>query len=395
MLAYNLTDLNNLMIHNQVDEAADRKLVTEEEVKNIKKAYPVNYYMPNIFIRIGLFIVTLIATGALYSLLSIIMALTDDISWLLLSYSIVSFILLEIMIQKKRYYCAGVDDALLYNAISNLVGGFAVLKFISESPDSYIYISLFMAVVTTIAALRYADRWVTLASMLAWLFFIGSLWHKWIEDWRMTLPLVMIICCIILYILSKRFRHHKSLLHYRDCLRIIEIASLIGTYVFGNYYIVELWRKEISWSNTEKVPTSIDPKTETRWNTFYIVWTILVPVVYLLWGYIKKDIILLRLGVLALAASIITYHHYSDILTPEWAMVLYGALLIVLSYSLIRWLKRGVDHFTYDPYGDNAGWLEMEAMIIGGGFGGHGQAPEKGMQFGGGDFGGGGTGMKF
>ena len=58
MIAYNHTSLDNLLINEEAADAFHQQLISMEEYKAVEKTYPVNLYTPNIFIRIGLFLLT-------------------------------------------------------------------------------------------------------------------------------------------------------------------------------------------------------------------------------------------------------------------------------------------------------------------------------------------------
>ena len=58
MLAYSTTTLENLAIHEAAEEAADFNLISPQKETEIKAHYVVGLYSPNIFVRIGLCLLT-------------------------------------------------------------------------------------------------------------------------------------------------------------------------------------------------------------------------------------------------------------------------------------------------------------------------------------------------
>ena len=56
MIAYNQKGLDNLSIRDQAREAFADGCMTAEENAKIGVAYPVEFYTPNVFICIGLFV---------------------------------------------------------------------------------------------------------------------------------------------------------------------------------------------------------------------------------------------------------------------------------------------------------------------------------------------------
>ena len=59
MIAYNKTSLHNERIQEQSTTVFENNFISKEELQNIQLKYPVPFYTLNIFIRIGLFILTL------------------------------------------------------------------------------------------------------------------------------------------------------------------------------------------------------------------------------------------------------------------------------------------------------------------------------------------------
>ncbi|WP_449435710.1 hypothetical protein [Pedobacter steynii] len=60
MIIYNNIWLANLLIREEAQKARKAEAISIDEQKKIADKYPVGFYTPNIFIRIGLFILTCI-----------------------------------------------------------------------------------------------------------------------------------------------------------------------------------------------------------------------------------------------------------------------------------------------------------------------------------------------
>ena len=73
MIAYNKTSLDNLMLIRETEKAFKKGAITAGERDNIKAAYPVALYMPNIYLRIGLFILTSIVASFSFGLLCLML----------------------------------------------------------------------------------------------------------------------------------------------------------------------------------------------------------------------------------------------------------------------------------------------------------------------------------
>ena len=60
MIAYKEKSLDQLVINEECEKALKRQLITAEEYGAIKAAHKSQLYSPNMFIRIGLFVLTVV-----------------------------------------------------------------------------------------------------------------------------------------------------------------------------------------------------------------------------------------------------------------------------------------------------------------------------------------------
>jgi hypothetical protein len=84
MIIYNKTWLNNLMAHELVSDEENGGYITRAESNAIKQKYPVGFYLPGIFIRVGLFILTCVITLCVMGLLSLMLEssqVLDSFGW--------------------------------------------------------------------------------------------------------------------------------------------------------------------------------------------------------------------------------------------------------------------------------------------------------------------------
>jgi len=79
MIAYNKIWLNNLRVQNDVKENLERGFITAGEFKNIKDKYPVGFYTPGLFARLGLFILTIIVITFAEGIISLLFASASDL----------------------------------------------------------------------------------------------------------------------------------------------------------------------------------------------------------------------------------------------------------------------------------------------------------------------------
>ncbi|HEX3934368.1 MAG TPA: hypothetical protein VHW43_06790, partial [Puia sp.] len=63
MIAYNPTYLDSRAVQAEAAKAFAKKVITEEEYHRIRGAYAYTLYTPNIYVRIGLLLLTVLASA--------------------------------------------------------------------------------------------------------------------------------------------------------------------------------------------------------------------------------------------------------------------------------------------------------------------------------------------
>jgi hypothetical protein len=135
---------------------------------------------------------------------------------------------------------------------------------------------------------------------------------------------------------------------------------------------------------------------------FFYCFTFLLPWVYLWVALRRKDRVMLWVGMVLVILAVLTYKYYFSLAPPEVSLTVAGALLIAMAYLAIRWLKNPLAQIRYgltyeeDEEGSPSGLLNAEALFIAQTVGPAAPTqPDNTLEFGGGDFGGGGAGGRY
>lgn len=385
MVAYNHTWLNNLSIDQEAEAAFEEKLIDDKELAAIKASYPVGFYTPNPFIRFGLFILTVIIASLAFGLITLMLFTSsgeDALGGMLIFYAILCYIALEMMVQSKFHYRSGVDDALICMSVVFLISGLNNVTNISFTSNAIIIL-----ISTLYMAIRFADMLMSAVSFLALLATVFLVYEKAGPYAKASMPFLMIVVCLFIYFFTKKGLKNKHFHNYYSSLTLIEFLSLLCLYAAGNYFVVReagSMMYEINLPENAGIPMG--------W-LFWIL-TMLLPVAYIFAGLYKKDIILLRAGLILIAFTVFTVRYYYSVFPMEVPMTIGGALMILISYLFIRYLKEPKHGFTYKEASRKHALdkLNAEALIITGTMG-TGPAGPSGSttQFGGGSGGGAGA----
>ena len=338
MIAYNETWLYNKYLQNQAGEAVHEQCITADEYDAICKAKEVKFYTPNYFVRIGLAALTLVICSFSLGLIALISNFKSPEA-LFIFPGIVCYVIAELMIKNKAHYNSGVDNMLVWMAAIFFCFGFMVSKFIS---DSNVMLSLVALVVCMALALRFADRLLSTAAAMALLCFVFFCNQRMGGAAKPASPFILMVVLGALYYFSARAMKMRSLLLYRGCLECVNIVALVAFYASCNYYVVS----EVG-NSTDNAGYKPDVALPLGW--FFWIWTFLVPVIYITLGIRKRNVTVIRTGVILVAAAIMTYRYYRSIMAPETAMMLAGTILFIVSYSLINYLKEPRNGFTFKP----------------------------------------------
>lgn len=349
MIAYNKQQLDNREIVLEAEKAFRRQLIPQEELDNIRAAYPVALYTPNMYLRIGLFILTLIIGIFSYGFLCLIMlsgASENVFGGINIFFAIGSFIVLELLVKEKKHYKSGADAALMWMCGGALIGGVMLLGGGSDP----VALGIFFLVVSMWFFLRFADQVMGWVAQLALLFTLVEM----LQSLRLVLPFLIIGVSFGMYWLLRRLVNQEQFRHYKGVMKGMQALALLTLYAGGNYFVV----REVNegWFGLTALPMG------------WIFWvlTVAIPLLYLYFGLRNKDQILLRVGLILVAAIVFTVRYYHSVAPLEVAMTAGGIVMVLFAYFIIRYLKVPKHGFTSEE-DDEKGTLEalqIESIVI-------------------------------
>jgi hypothetical protein len=389
MIAYNRTSLDNMIIRKQADEAFGAGCISPEENTKIGVNYPVYFYTPNIFICIGLFLLTTVIVAFSLGLLFLIGAGgINSVIFLLIFSALVCYGALEYTVHKRRHFRSGVDYALLWMSAGLLFTGlYLTVNNMSTTSQCIIIFTI-----SLLFTLRFINHIMALVAYMALLAFIFNISAEPGGTTRLITPFILMTVSVACWFLCFRFYIHENFRHYRQCLNVLKVSALISFYLAGNYFVVRELSNYMFGSFQH-----VGERISLGW-LFWIL-TVATPVLYISQGIWKKDHIFLWVGLLLMAATVFTVRHYYSVLPAEWAMMFGGIGIIAIAYGLIRYLK--IPRYGLTSQENNNKHLlekfQIESLVIAETFAvpAAAPAPANDFQFGGGSGGGGGAGGQY
>src|SRR4051794_22637939 len=113
MTVYNLTTLKNIYMRQQVDKTHKRNYLSLEQKDAIYNAYPVDLFMPNVFVRIGLAVLTFFISLCSVGLIALFTNITHAFDAFLILMGALCYLFLEWMTGYKKHFNSGVDNLLI------------------------------------------------------------------------------------------------------------------------------------------------------------------------------------------------------------------------------------------------------------------------------------------
>lgn len=381
MIAYNKTDLYNLIAVTEMMQWLKHGKISEQQFGVIRSTYVSSLYRPNFIIGLLLFIATILAVACFSGLVA--MGVHDDkgLSVLSIIYGVALLAALELLfIKSNKHYKSGVNEALLYLAVLFIVLGWSSLS------DWNLYATLIVTlVICAFAAVRYLDLIATIVFLvcLAWLMF--SLLFAAGGLTQQIIPFVFIFVFAGIYFFIQRIEKNNDLFFWQNILLVSKAFCLVIIYVSGNYLVIQKLSEELM---------SVEGQIPFAW-IFYVS-TALIPFMYLYFGIRNKNVLLLRISLLMIAFSAFTFKYYFSLGHPEITLTLAGAVVLGITILVLNYLKTPKHGYTRENiFSEKWSSLNAEGFIISQTMGGNKIETQEQAYGGGGSFGGGGASDSF
>lgn len=385
IIAYNIAELEKKKVLSEAEDLYKSKLLSEEQWHKIRKEYVSKLYTPSIFMRVLLFIVSFIGMTTVIGPFGAIFSEIGESGYRFLSFVLgilFLFITEKLLIKDKYHFNSGVTEAGIYSGLS-----FIAFGILGYNPPNLIVCAIVGFLLTAFAAIRYLNL-LALASSIGffgWILFqliigIGGIVEA-------LMPLIFMAIFGTMYWSGKKLQEKLPNVIFADQFVVVKTIALILFYLAGNYFVVRelsISLMGLQLSASDEIPFAI---------VFYLL-TALVPIGYIYWGIKQKSILFIRIGLLTLALSVVTFKYYFSLGHPVLTVTICGAVLIVIALVLFNYLKQIRDGFTREILlHDKWSSSDLTAIIASQTLGGNKMiGPDDDVIFKGGSFGGAGAG---
>lgn len=388
LLAYNLEELEKHEILSYAKDLNKSQVISQVQLDGIKNKVKSKLYSPSIFMRILLFILSLIGLSTVLGPVALIMGIDSEVGIRVEAFVVgISILLLLdfVLIKESKHYKSGVTEAALVVGLVLFSGG--LLGEPNYNPIIYLVYGL---AITLFAAIRYLNS----AGLIAALGFAGAIVFQVLYNFgglaQALIPFAIMVLYALLFWGIKKLQSQKPSFIFDDYFTLSKVFCLLMVYVAGNYFVV----RELS---VELMGVNIEPGGDIPFAFLFYFFTGFIPLGYLFYGIKRKSILFIRVALLTVVLSIITLKIYFSLGAPIVTITLSGAIMIGLALVLLRYLKEPKYGFTREKLlHDKWDSSELTAFVVSQSLSGHQvEVNDENSEYGGGSFGGGGAGSEF
>ena len=394
MRAYSASNEEALLARDLLKDWTGEGFLNGEQYSRMEQETPCELRRTNIFLRVVLFLFTLIIVGAaagLFFTVFLSRPSQQTTGILLLIFAAICYASAEFTVSRFLLYRYGIEEALAACSVGFLCAGIFGIFFSghlrSPKPDGTVFLVPAAGAVFSLWIWRRFGLPYAILAAMVFVVWLPGYWTSSHSARHLIIAAFYVIGLMI--VVAVRSRHRFSYLDHG--YSIAEALLWLGIYLALNLQLSRvdlllLWRGGFS-ATSEFSPAFY-------WTTWVFTWCLPPAVIWR--GLRRKDRLVMAVGVATAVLTLVTNKKYFGWHWHTWDPMLLGALLIGVAISLHRWLAAGpggIRHgFTAQRLSaKDRKWLNAGSAAFGlmSPHATQTQSPE--VRFGGGDSGGGGA----
>ena len=404
MRAYSASAEEALRTRDFLKEWKSGGLLNAEQYERMERETVCDLRRTNIFLRLVLFVFTLIIVGAGVGLFfEVFLSHPGDrtIGVFLMIFAALCYAAAEFAVAKAQLYRYGIEEALAACSAGFLCAGIQMAffggLFSTRTPGSAEFLVPLAGVVASLWIWhRFGLPYAPVAAML-FTFWLASNWTP-SRSGRLLITVAMYAAGLIV-VGAMRPRYRLTYLNTE--YSIAEALLWLGIYLTIN---LQLSQSELlsAWWRGSLTTSAAQFSRSFYWGTWVLTWCL--PPVVLARGLRGKDRFVLAVGAISAILTLVTNKPYLGWQRHTWDPMLLGAFLTAVAAFMQRWLDRAPGGIRYGftaqrPSGKDKRWLNVGVSAVGlVSTPIVASSPQQGSsapQFGGGDSGGGGASSDF
>ena len=342
MRIYSAASEETLRASKLLADWAGEGFLTQEQYQRLKRETVSELRTTNLFLRLILFLFTLIsvcAAAALFLTVFVPHSWEQTNGIFLVIFAAVSYAAAELAASRGRLYRYGIEEALAVGSVGFLCVGmeFALFSGHPLLPASDAAHSLVPAAgaVFSLWIWRRFGLWYAFPAAMIFTIFLSGYWTQSDAAQRAIIAVFFVVGLIC--VAALRTRHRFDYLD--DTYSLAEAFLWLGIYLAINLKLSPS-NLPAGWWGWGGSGVAVSEYTRSfYWTTWVLIWVL--PPVVLVRGIRLKDRFVIAAGAIAAVLTLVSNKPYLGWPRHTWDPMLLGILLTGVAWFLRRWLGRG------------------------------------------------------
>jgi hypothetical protein len=340
MRLYAASSEESLRARELLADWANEGFLTKGQYERLEQETVSELRTTNIFLRLILFLFTLISVAAAAALfLRVILARPSEQTTgiFFLIFAAVCYGATEVAVSQAHLYRYGIEEALAVCSVGFLCAGMQAVLFsgrpYSPRPDAFQFIVPAAGGIFSLWIWHRFGLWYAFLAAMVFALFLPGYWtssHTVQHVFVALLYAIGLICVTVI-----RSRYHFD--YIEDDYSPVEAFLWLGIYLTINLQLSSLNMRAHWWDNGTTGASEFG--RSFYWTTWVLIWCL--PTVVLARGIRQKDRFVIAVGAILAVLTLISNKPYLGWPRHTWDPMLMGILLTGSALFIQHWLARG------------------------------------------------------